>query len=367
MKKYLLLSGMFASLFALQVSAQEKPGALTIKSSDNKNSIKIGADLQTDFGFTRDMEKDPAENSIGFGIERAGLKFSGSVLSKDLTYAVKLSLKKELLSSFGKLTNDPDAEKIKEVGLDVVQLSYFFFDYAFFGPVAVRVGKFDTPFSREEQSTLLSRSGSKASEHFNAGIVPRTLLTGISKGTGLMIHNGQEGMFEAALGVLNHGIAARIALNLGDIDGYDYTNVYHGKDFGLSIGVGGYMGLNLANFTADTKKLSDIRLTADVLAKHMNISLALSGFFMQNKTEAEDVNQFGATADLGYLIGNMIEPSARYSIVRKGKEDFEHEISGGIGFYALDNHIKITPYGGVDMANSKVNNFKGGVDVYFTL
>lgn len=321
-----------------------------VQSEDGLFRLEIGARVQARYVFEA---VEAAPNESAFSIARARLTLSGHVFSEDLTYKFQ--------SDFGK---------------GFVTLKDFYADYAFVpGTFQLRAGQWKRPFSRQQitssgKQELVDRATTDAA--FGAG-----------RDIGIAIHNDYEKSpeFEYALGIFNGtgekplfsgdvtvdpatgeggvsggafsnvpdtlhpALVLRVGYNHGGIKGYSEADL-EGGPFRASVAASG-----LADLDADDDDASSLKAELDYIVKvegfsstgAVYVSSAQSGpGFSDRALEA-----LGLHLQLGYVIGELVQPVARYSLVAPdGADNDSHEILGGVGFYFWGHDVKWQTDGG---------------------
>lgn len=321
-----------------------------IQSEDRLFRLEIGARVQARYVFEA---IEAAPNESAFSIARARLSLSGHVFSEDLTYKFQ--------SDFGK---------------GFVTLKDFYADHAFVpGTFQLRAGQWKRPFSRQQitssgKQELVDRATTDAA-------------SGAGRDIGIAIHNDYEKSpeFEYALGVFNGtgekplfsgdvtvdpmtgeggvsggafgnvpdtlhpALVLRAGYNHGGIKGYSEADL-EGGPFRAAIAASG-----LADLDADDDDASSLKAEVDYIVKvegfsstgAVYVSSAQSGpGFSDRAFEA-----LGLHLQIGYVIGELVQPVARYSLVAPdGADNDSHEVLGGIGFYFWGHEVKWQTDGG---------------------
>jgi hypothetical protein len=218
--------------------------------------------------------------------------------------------------------------------------------------VQIRVGKFRTPFSRQQMSssTQLQSAGlNSAAREF--------ALTNSGRDIGLMFHNGFDRTFEWAFAAVSNGLVLRLGYNHGAIDGYDMVD-FTGGGLRYGVGISGY-----THNDYNSKELDkDVRVGADFILKYQG--LAANGSFYARRAEKE--NKFGGGLDVGYLMDHKLEPVICYSVVKDTKKT-NHDIKGGFNYYFFGHHVKGQAYIGPNIMDKKISEWEGGVQFQFAI
>lgn len=251
-------------------------------------SFKLGGRTQARYTF----EEAPGE----FSLPRVRLKLSGKT-----DYLKKATIQVDL----GK-----GAVNLKDAYADLVV-----------GQVVVRLGQFKKPFSRQQlisSSRLALVDRAATDKAFKAG-----------RDLGLMIHNGNKGRFEYALGAFNgHGdkgvlnvskgkfsnltgaarpvVVGRVGYNHGPADGYDEVDF---KGTGLRLAT----AVSAQQYFSQTPGEDEERYVGlDVLAKLKGASL-LAEYFSGGSVGGDASN--GLHVQAGYLIAKRHQPMVRFVLV----------------------------------------------------
>lgn len=303
-------------------------GGFFIESDDEDYRVRFGGRVQTQLRayLTDDGERELTE--LDLDIRRARFKVDGHAFGDRLTYQLQ-----------------------PEFAGSSVQLLDFFVNYELVpGAAEVKVGKWRYPFLRQE----ITSSGSLLL--VDRSIVGSTFGDGFD--TGVMFHNGYKssptfewlvGAFHgdtSQLGGVNYeedimgpSIVARGAYNYGDVAGYREADVEKGPlRFSLGAAVSAQPGIERTFH-------SELKATVDVMLKAHGFST--SGAVVMGSTQDgssmgdRNLAATGYFLQAGYLVGDFVEPAARYSLV-----DFDdlglqrHEGMGGINLYFYGHKLK---------------------------
>jgi hypothetical protein len=320
-----------------------------IQSDDGQFRLEVGARFQARYAFEA---IEAAPNESNFSIARARFTLGGHVFTEDLTYKFQ--------TDFGK---------------GFVTLKDFYADYAFVpGAFQLRAGQWKRPFSRQQitssgKQELVDRATTDAA--FGAG-----------RDIGIAVHNDYEDSpeLEYAFGIFNGtgekpvfsgdatvdpmtgegpvsgaftnvpdtfhpALVLRAGYNHGGIKGYSEADL-EGGPFRAAVGASGLVDLD-----ADDDDTSSLKAELDYLVKVEGFS-STGGLYVSS---AQSGTGFGDRAfealgmhlQLGYVIGELVQPVARYSLVAPdGGDNDTHEILGGLGFYFWGHEVKWQTDGG---------------------
>ncbi len=321
-----------------QALAQDNAGHdhhFFIQSDDGNFRMEFAGRLQTQYELAFDHSGEATDLALSrFYIRRARLKLEGHVFSPRLTYVFQ-----------------PD------FGKGEVELLDYFLNYALVPDTfEAKVGQMRLPFLRQE----ITSSG-------HLLLVDRSLVTkvfgeGYDVGVAVHDHYTKSPTFEWVAGIYNGtasnlgvvpykgsatepeiffpSVVARVAYNYGGIAGYSEGDLHRGG-LGFSIGASG-----LAQLGIDRDNQSALKTTVDYVVKVHGFSS--SGAFMI--ASAQDGPSLvgdqthiatGFYAQAGYLIGEMIQPALRYSLVDlTGDNVTDHEALGGLNVYFHGHNLK---------------------------
>lgn len=304
-----------------------------LQSADGNFRLQIGAQLQARYTLRFDDRADGlALSQSRFFIRRARLALVGHAFSKKLGYV--------FVPRFD----------LSQAGL----LEYFVNDAFIPHVIEGRVGKWRLPFLRQQitsSSRLLLVGRSQVTQVFGQGF-----------DVGAALHNGYTnsprvewvaGIFNgttSSLGVVGVDstqppdvffptLVGRIAYNYGGIDAYSGGDLEGGP---LRFAVGASA---LAQLGVDRDHQSATEATLDYVIKVRGFST--SGAVMlaskQDGSSLVDQNAFvgGFFAQASYLVGEVIQPALRYSLVDfEGNAGATHEAMGGINVYFYGHNLK---------------------------
>lgn len=312
-----------------------------IESADGAYSLKPTSFFDFKFAYAGLEGED---DSFAFSIPFARIALKGTLFTKTFKYNVTTDFAK---------------------GNAV--LTYYFGDYAvvpdYFG---VRVGQQKRPFSR------LYIGPSEKSQFISTSAAVKAF--GDATDLGLVLHNGQP-RFEYALGMFNGttsksvfsgdvevdtttgegsvsggsfsnvparfmpAFVARVAANYGKIEGYSEAD-FEGGPLRASVGAASYVELDL-----DDNDKSAVRGTVDGLLKYEGLSVNVAAF-LGSKQKGDrfgerELEGSGLVLQAGKLIGEHVEPIARYSFVcPKGADNDTHESTVGLNLYFFKHNLK---------------------------
>jgi len=294
--------------------------------------------------------KSGEKKNLNIELNRARLSIYGDILHPSLTYLFQLGYEQPQ-----RLSLDQDSNNYKAPGSDY--LRDYYLNWAGNERYAqLRIGKFRTPFSRQQLMSTTQMQFYDQSEANNS-----FQITESGRDVGIMAHNGFYHPLEWAFAVVSHGLVGRLGYNHNNIDGYDFVD-WKGTGLRYAGAVNGFLHLDYLTASVD-----DIRLGVDGVVKIRRFSTN-GAFYYQNKTLANKnhENRFGAGADVGYLIHRYLEPVARYSWTKMGPTSPNaHEILLGLNYYIYGHHLKIQSYGGVNVTDKDWNKWLLGVQIQF--
>jgi phosphate-selective porin OprO and OprP len=316
-------------------------GGFYLNDATGNFSLKMNARMQAKYTFEAVEGNEDRDLDTQFSIPAARIKFKGHVISKKIGYALQLD--------FGK----GDA-----------LLKDFYADFAFVKNVFhLRVGQWVKPFSRQQitSSGKLEFTGRAMTDKaFGAG-----------RDIGLAFHNNYEKSpkFEWAIGIFNGTgekpvykgtaddsgnvkvkpsnvpttfhpmLVARIGANFGKLKGYSEADLKGGSPR-LGLGITG-----LLDFEWDNNDAGEIRSEFDYIFKAYGFS-ASGGFYVASVQDGDafsdqTYDKLGVHAQLGYVIGEMVQPVFRYGVINpEGAKNYEQEIFGGISVYFARHNLK---------------------------
>lgn len=313
-----------------------------IASPDNNYKLGIAGHLQHDNQFVYTTEGEKKE--FNTYVSRARLKFYGSAFAPSITYSLQLGLDKE-----GDLVASERQLEVRGSRL----LRDYYVNFAFHPEYfQLRVGKFRTPFSRQQ---LISSSQMQFDDQDLANNIFQ--LTPDGHDIGVMFHNGFNHRIEWALAAVSNGIVGRVGYNHGGIDGYDFSD-FAGGGLRFGIAANGFVKTKYL----DTNFKEDLRAGVDGIVKFHGLSSNAAFYYRR----AKEQNELGAGIDAGYLIHRKWEPLVRYSWA-KLEDGAQHQIRGGLNHYFFGHHLKITGYVGPDMKAGKIARWEGGAQFQFAL
>ncbi len=309
-----------------------------IQSPDGDFRLIVTGRVQARFTYEgRDSEPD----EHFFSIPRARLKLTGHAFTPDLCFGIQTDF------GMGAVPTLKDA----------------YVDYSVVPNVFhARAGQFKKPFSRQQLS-----SGVKLN------LVERAITNGAfgtGRDLGVMVHNdyGTSPPFEYALGVFNGSgdgatvdmttgtqsnvpervdpvVVARVGYNHGPIKGYEEAD-FDGGPLRFSITGGPQVWSNLTD-----EQRGAIELNAELLMKAHGLTTQ-AGVFAGWEQEGpdfghQDYQQLGIYLEAGYLIGELVQPSARWArVIPKGADNDMVELLGGMSVFAYRHNVKWMVDGG---------------------
>jgi hypothetical protein len=322
--------------------------------TDGKYRMRVNGLLQQNNSFTY-RPKEESKN-IDVEIKRARLGISGNVFDPRLTYLFNVGLENRDTTDKGQVRV---GEQHRAPGTDF--LSDYYFNFACNERyLHVRVGKFSTPFSRQNLM-----SSSKAQFYDNSEAGKSFQLTHSGRDVGIMLHNTHAHPIEWAFAAVSNGLVARIGYNHSGMDAYEASD-FTGGDLRFAVGASGFYHTQY-----HSSKNSDLRGSADFIIKVKGFSTNGAFYYQFAKAEKqkEGANGLGANADFGYVINKKFEPVARYSWAKSGIEGslHMHEILAGLNYYIYGQHLKVQGYAGTELAGADIFKWIGGVQFQFAL
>ena len=331
-------------------------GGFFVKSSDNRHELKIQGRVQTRYELASLDQGEAVERDTegAFSIARARLTLKGHVHTKSLKYKFQ--------TDFGKGS---------------VALKDFYDDYTLpSSSVQLRAGQWKRPFSRQQ----ITSSGSM--ELVDRAITDKFFAGG--RDIGVAIHNGYEKSprVEWVLGVFNGTgdtshlggdvvvdpmtgqgeivdgrfsnvpdemrptLVARVGYNHNGIKGYSEADL-EGGPFRLAMGAS-----SIAEMDASNGEASVFRGEFDYAVKLHGLSTTGGIYFatIQNGFGMFDqaMDAVGTHVQLGYVIGEHVQPSIRYARIShdRGPDDFE-EVTGALSVFAFSHNFKWQTEGSV--------------------
>lgn len=317
-----------------------------ISSPDGNYKLGFGGHFQHDNTFT--YINEPGTKDFSTKIRRARLKIYGNAFDPSITYLFQTQFEKantdgRTVPAPSRQYTAPGSTGLRDYYVNIAANEELFH---------LRIGKFRTPFSRQQlisTSQMQFNNQNLANNFFE--------LTETGRDVGVMFHNGFNNPFEYALAAVSNGLVLRLGYNHNGIDAYDFAD-FAGGGFRFAVALNGFLHTNYKS--TDFNK--DLRAGVDFIVKYEG--LAANGAFYFGR--ANDKNDMGAGLDLGYLINQQIEPVLRYSWVRSNDKN-ANEIRGGLNYYVFGHHLKVQSYVGPDMDGSKITRWEGGAQLQFAL
>ena len=318
-------------------------------SADGKYKIRFRGHLQQNNRFVYHPKQEKKELKID--INRARFSFTGHVFDPRLTYLFQTGFESDPTTTSAEVLTSPGSHFLRD---------YFFNAACHEDYFHVRIGKFRTPFSRQQ---LISTSQMQFYDQSLAN--NEYQLTNTGRDVGIMLHNGFNRPFEWAFAAVSNGLVARVGVNHNGIDGYDLSD-FKGGDLRFAVAANGFYHTNYL-----TAKLDDLRGGADFVVKVAGFSTNGAFFYRYVKKEGQSQpnHNFGAGADFGYLINRKFEPVARYSWVKTAgdRSPHQHEILAGLNYYIYGHHLKVQGYAGTKLTNKDFDKWLGGVQFQFAI
>lgn len=318
-----------------------------IASPDGKFRLEFAGHLQQRNEFTYNPESK--EKDLQISIPRARLKLLGNAFDPSITYLLQVQFENAYVNQKAGLIPGttqygvPGSTGLRDYYVNAaIDPDYFH----------VRIGKFRTPFSRQQlisSSQMQFHNQNSANNYFQ--------LTQDGHDIGLMLHNGFNNSFEWALAAVSNGVVARIGYNHGGIDAYDFAD-FAGGGFRFAIAANGFAQYDYKS----TEFQRDIRGGADFIVKYEGFSTNGAFYYRHFNNRHE----LGGSLDLGILIGQNWEPVLRYSWLKPDEENLQ-EGRFGINYYFYGHHLKLLTYVGPDLVDKKIINWQGGTQFQFAL
>lgn len=318
------------ALMAFGQAVAQSPTKFELASADGKYKLGFKGLLQENNRI--DYTNGSKDTDFSMELNRARISLYGHALDPRLSFYVQTAWEKN------------------NVDLSDYYLNLNFNDRYF----NLRIGKFTTPFSREQ---LI---GNTHTRFYNASAAADMYKLPAVHDVGLMIHNGHHNDFEYALALVSQGIVARIGFNQNGIDGYDYVD-WNGGDLRFGIAASGYLHTDYKS-----TKINDARASADFIAKVGHFAVNGAFYYQYDKPIDEVAHNLGASVELGYLIKKVAEPALRYSWIKLAKIN-QHEILGGVNYYVYGHNFKVQTYAGPRLEDKDITSWVGGVQVQLAI
>ncbi len=321
-------------------------GGFFLQTEDGTSKLKINGRVQLRYEMEIPQKGDTQHH---FAIQRARLKMSGNVFTKDLTYKFQMDLGKGGVGL-----------KDFTVGYKVVKNHFH-----------VTVGQFKKPFSRQQ----LTSSGKQifsdraiTDKAFGAGRDIGVLMSnnfskspmiewafGLYNGTGVKssfsgdVENvdattgeGEvtSGKFSNVPDTFRPQLAARVGYNFGKIKGYSEGDF---KGGGFRFGVGTSL---LASFDADGGTSGHIAWELDAIMKVAGFDLD-GAFFLKTAQgtdgwDDQDLDELGFHLQASYVIADHFVPAVRYERVMPDTgSDYKQVWAGGFGLFLFGHAAKL--------------------------
>ncbi len=330
--------------------AERTGNDFSIGTADGKFKMRFRGHVQQNNQFTYNPQQKKA--GLDMAIKRARISLTGNAFDPRLTYLFQAGLESDPPQTRpDDVYTSPGSHLLRDYYLNYEASNQY---------LQIRIGKFRTPFSRQQlmsTSQMQFYDQSRANDQFQ--------LTNTGRDVGIMLHNGFSNRIEWALAAVSKGVVGRVGFNYNGIDGYEMSD-FTGGDLRFAVAANGFLH---SNYT--TAKLDDIRGGADFVAKIAGFSTngALYYQYAKKENQTEGVNNLGGGADLGYLINKQIEPVLRYSWIKEAGEQspHRHEVLAGANYYIYGHHLKVQGYAGTNLANTTISKWLGGVQFQLAL
>jgi len=286
-----------------------------------------------------------ARDHASFALARGRMVLSGYAFDKNLRYYFQ-----------------------PEFGGGLVYLRDYYTDYTFSEMLAIRVGQFKRPFSRQQINSsgklqLVDRT--IADSYFNAG-----------RDIGVALHNGYENSptFEYAVGVFNStgdkpsfsgNVTIDPTTNQGTVSGGKFSNVPETYNPAVVARVGynsdklkGYSEVDfeggdlrygvaasvVTDLDADNQNNATTRAELDTIIKCHGFSFLGSLYLGANQNDEKFYDQklqsTGYHVEAGYLLTEHLQPVLRYvQIAPKGVDNDLQELTGGFNVYFYKHNL----------------------------
>jgi hypothetical protein len=321
-----------------------------ISTADGKYRLRLRGHVQENNEFSY-LSKQEAKD-FNMTIKRARLSLTGNAIDPRLTYLFQVGLENDKIrQDLGDRYVSPGSHYLRDYYINLALNERY---------THLRIGKFKTPFSRQQ---LMSTSQMQFFDQSHANEVFQ--LTDTGRDVGLMFHNGFNNEFEYALAAVSNGIVLRGGYNYGGIDGYDMVD-FSGGGLRFAVAANGFLHNNYKK-----AKFDDARAGVDFVVKYDGLSTNGAFYYQYQKKEGaiEGVNNVGAGIDAGYLLQRKYEPVLRYSWVKNGGDHapHAHEVLAGFNYYVYGHHLKAQAYAGALLTNKDFAKWLGGVQFQFAL
>lgn len=293
---------------------------LVLRSADGTSSLRALGLFQ--FQLAQDWV-DGAPGGTTFFVHRARVGLSGSLLGGDLRTLF-----------------------VAELGGGEPRLLFLSVDYTVIRDrLAVRVGQFKRPFSRPfltlaSQLAMIDRPLTAGSGVFGDGV-----------DLGVMLHDAGAGPLEYAVGVFSGAglgamtdpihplIAARVGYGTAGLNPYSESDLEGGPPrFGIAVA-------GILDFGADGDDKSFTSSLVDLMFKAEGFTLSsavtLGSTQRGRRWPDQRVSAVGHHTQLGYVIGDRVEPVVRYSVLLpRGEGATQQDLAGGANVYLRGQAFK---------------------------
>jgi hypothetical protein len=315
-------------------------GKFTIRSADGNYSLSPGIWLQfRSVTNVNDRSGGEGGNNLdnGFELRRLKLSFEGNAITKDLTYGIVWATDRKN----GNLVNEEAWAR-----------------YAFADNWAVKVGQYKELIYQETATSSKRKLAVDVSlagqilfggDTYSQGIEldygdhdeALRALVGISDGYGSVNTNFQD----PPANPFDFGVYGRVEYKLlGDWKSYTDATALGNKHDLLVIGAGGDWSQN------GDQSIYRPAIDLQWETGPFGVFAGLIGRYTDSNSGSSTFD-WGAVAQLGYLINSRWEIFGRYDLLKldnvaAGKEDTFHELTLGVNYYLKGHNAKVTFDGG---------------------
>ncbi|MEZ4266744.1 MAG: hypothetical protein R3F39_10230 [Myxococcota bacterium] len=293
---------------------------LVLRSADGTSSLRALGLFQ--FQLAQDWV-DGAPDAASFFVHRARVGLSGNLLGGDLRTLF-----------------------VGELGGGDPRLLFLSVDYTVIPDrLAVRVGQFKRPFSRPfltlaSQLAMIDRPLTAGPGAFGDGV-----------DLGVMLHDAGAGPLEYAVGVFSGAgpgavtdpvhplIAARVGYGTAGLNPYSESDLEGGPPrFGIAVA-------GIVDFDADGDDTSFTSGLVDLMFKAEGFTLTSAvtlGYTQRGRRWPDQrLNAVGHYTQVGYVVGNRVEPVVRCSfLLPRGEGANHHDLAAGANLYIRGQAFK---------------------------
>lgn len=353
-----------------------KPGSgLVVESEDG--DFAIATRLRAQLRYTLDHDETNGNNTQAFEVRRARVQFKGHVFGKNNKYKLQLAVS----------PHDMDVEP--GLGPTVTPLLDAYFDFTHLRDLAVRVGQYKVPFSRERMISsgdLEFVDRSLTNKEFNLERdLGFTLHSGNLLGldmlryyAGISIGEGRDAHLPGDFDMLYVARVEYLPLGMfedyeqGDFERLEKPRLSFGLAYAFQDSAKGLKGIG-GDTPVDGGTTDYHIATADAVFMYGGLSATLAGYLRYGSRNvpagvpanpANPRDGVGITGQVGYLIPHMpLQVAARYSAVRgTGATSLpdNNELGAAVGYYFAQHVFKIQ----ADYFHQWLDAFDAGNDTF---